>query len=146
MRLEHSESLAYFLRLKPLLFWFLPEDCLTYLKNNPRPLLFLAMTLTFIRNQVNKLNSVFILSIFSVLLECVGMCVFSFLYLFCDHFLLAEATAFRVIPECSQYSQTLFREQTAFILPVQRGWLCCHVSVSQFLFQVQAVICSSTFQ
>lgn len=68
------------------------------------------MTLTFIRNQVNKLNSVFILSILPVLLECVGMCVFSFLYLFCDHFLLTEATAFRVIPESSQYSQTLFQE------------------------------------
>lgn len=104
------------------------------------------MTLTFIGNQVNKLNSVFILSIFPVLLECVGMCAFSFLYLFCDHFLLAEATAFRVIPECSQYSQTLFQGTDSFILPVQRDWLCCHVSVAQFLFQILTVICSTTSQ
>lgn len=85
------------------------------MKNIPRPLLLLAMTLTLIRNKVNKLNSVFILSIFPVLIECVGMCVFSFLYLFCDHFLLAEAAAFRVIPEFSQYSQTLFQGTDSFI-------------------------------
>jgi len=42
------------------------------------------------------------------------MCVFSFLYLFCDHFVLPEATAFRVKPEYSQYSQTLFGEQASF--------------------------------
>lgn len=104
------------------------------------------MTLTFICNKVNKLNSVFILSIFPVLLECVGMCVFLFLYLFCNHFLLAEATAFRVIPECSQYRQTLFQGTDSFILPVQRDWLCCHVSVAQSLFQLQTVICSTTSQ